>query len=866
MIGREPKLDDLDQEIREHIEQETQDNIGRGMPPDEARFAALRKFGNIARVKERTRAVWLPDWVDAIRQDVRDGLRRLRRAPGFSLVVVLTLALGIGLSTVAYSVINAVLFRPLAYPDAERVVWLSTTDQAGQNEIMSSIEFAAWRDESTSFERLAAYFSSDATVATADESSRARIAWASDGFWEISGARPALGQLPASGDRRRLVLTHQYFTDQFRGDPGIIGRPVSVNGQQLTVAAVLPADFHPQLPATVWRPGITQLEVDAYRPLVVEPPPREWGPKVGVQVFLAIGKLKPGVSVDAAHAEIETIHVRTLQRMPGGPNAKSKARLTPLQDRLVDETRPALWVSLAAVLLVLLITCANVANLLLARASARQKEIALRMSVGGGPLRVLRQLIAESLVLALLGGAGGVVLAGWLLEVVLRVMANAIPRLGESSIDGTVLLFATSVSVLTAVLFGLGPAIALCRTNVQEVLKDGVKSASASRRSVRAVRVVVALQLALTVVLLSGAGLMIKSMWRMNALAPGFHPGQILSLRVDFSGAAYKDPAAKRAYVDRLTATVGALPGVQSVAITTGGDSMMLVLKEGQPIPENRAAHAAGLSATTPNFPSLVGMRLVRGEWLSAAEPRGILINESAARRNFAGSDPIGQRIQFPWVADQGFAPIVGVVADMKFSKLDAEPGPEVFVNYAGAQLFGITALVHLDGDPLAAAPTIRQVVADLDRTQPVFDVKTMERALAESIAPRRFTLLLIGTFAAAALLLAVLGIYGVVAYAVAERTHEIGIRLALGAHRHRVVRMVVRQGMASVIAGIAIGLGAAALLAGYIATLLYDVEPTDPATYAVVTIAIAAVAFIACAAPALKAAFVDPVIALRYE
>ncbi len=379
-----------------------------------------------------------------------------------------------------------------------------------------------------------------------------------------------------------------------------------------------------------------------------------------------------------------------------------------------------------------MITCANVANLLLARVSARQKEIALRMSVGGGPLRVLRQLIAESLVLALLGGLGGVVLAGWLLRVVMRVMANAIPRLAESSIDGPVLAFAIAASMLTALLFGLGPAIALCRTNVQEVLKDGVKSASASRRSVRAVRAVVALQLALTVVLLSGAGLMIKSMWRMNTHAPGFDPGQILTLRVDFSGAAYKDPAAKRAYVDRLIAQVGSLPGVQSVAITTGGDSMMLVLKEGQPIPENRAAHAAGLSATTPNFPSLVGMHLVKGEWMSEAEPRGILINESAARRNFADSDPIGQRIQFPWVADRGFAPIVGVVADMKYSKLDAEPGPEVFVNYAGAQMFGITILVRTEGDPLAAAPTIRKVVADLDRTQPVFEVKTMEQALAE--------------------------------------------------------------------------------------------------------------------------------------
>jgi len=367
-------------------------------------------------------------------------------------------------------------------------------------------------------------------------------------------------------------------------------------------------------------------------------------------------------------------------------------------------------------------------------------------------------------------------------------------------------------------------------------------------------------------VLLSGAGLMLKSLWQMNRHPPGFNPEQILTMRVDFSGPQYRQQEPRRAYVDRVLAQVASLAGVQSAGITTSGDTSMIVLKEGEGRPANPAAHSAGLTSISADYPRLVGMTLVRGQWLSASEPKGVLINESLARQDFTGVDPIGKRIQLPWIRDRSFATIVGVVADMKYSKIDAEPAPEVFVNYAGAQLFGITIAIRTQGDPLATAPTIRTTVAHVDPTQSVFEVKTMEQLLAESIAPRRFNLLLLGTFAFAALLLAVIGIYGVVAYAVADRTHEIGIRLALGAHRYRVVRMVVRQGMTSVMVGIAIGLVAAAALTRFIATLLYGVEPTDLSTYGVVTLALAAIAFVASAVPALRAALIDPVTALRYE
>lgn len=862
MTDRRSELADLDQEIRDHIELETQDNIERGMAPDDARYAALRKFGNVARVKEDTHAVWLPQWIDSIRQDVRDGLRRLRRNPAFSIVVVLTLALGIGLSTVAYSVFHAVLVRPLSYPDPDRLVWLSTSDEADLIELLSAVEFIDWREQSTSLERIVAYNGSDdATMVVADQAIRVRIVWVSVGFWELTGARPALGRLPDAADRLAIVLTHRCFIDQFHGDSNIIGRPVTLNGQQVIVAAVLPEDFHPQLPTPPWRPGITRVEADAYRNLIVQPP----SPSGMMMVFLALGKLRSGVSVETARADLEAIQTKSLQSRPAARNDRS-TRVIPLKDRLVGEARPGLWVSLGAVVLVLLITCANVANLLLARSSARQKEIALRISIGGGPLRVVRQLIAESLVLATLGGVGGLFLALWLLAIVKQLMTHALPRLAEASIDGTVLGVAMMTSVLTAFIFGLGPALALCRTNAHEVLKAGAKTASASRGRVRGLKTVVALQLAMTVVLLCGAALMVKSLWQMNVHPPDFHPEQILTMRVDFSGPQYRQQDSRQIYVDRVLAQVGAVSGVQSVAITTGGDSWMLVLKEGERRPESRAAYEAALSAVSPDYPRMLGMRLVQGQWLDEAQPKGALINESLARRRFAGADPIGQRIQMAWVNDRSPATIVGVLQDMKHSKIDADPAPELFVNRAGAQLFGITIAVRTQADPLVIAPDLRQVVANIDRTQSVFDVKTMEQALAESIAPRRFNLFLLGTFAAAALLLAVLGIYGVVAYAVGARTQEIGIRLALGAHRHRVVRMMVREAMTSVIVGIALGIVAAIGLTRVIATMLYGVAPTDPATFGVVTATLMTIAFIACAAPALKAALIDPVIALRCD
>lgn len=868
MIRRQPDLDDLDREIRDHIEAETLENIARGMPDDEARAAAVRKFGNVARVKEDVRGVWVPGWLDRLRQDARDAVRYLRRNPAFSFAIIVTLALGIGLTTAIYSVVNAVLLRPLAYQHPERMVWLTTQGKERGPEIVNSIDFAVWRSQATSLEHMIAYEYTDATLVVGAEASRIRIVSASDGFWEVSGAQPLFGALPTSQETQVVALAHRAFRDHFQSDPQIVGRAVMVDGRQVTIGAVLPEDFQPQLVGSQWLFQMNErVDADAYRLLRVEPPPSTIGPNTQVRIYQVFGAVRPGVSIEQARAEIEGIHAREQRERPSMFGGASKAVVVPLQEKIVGPSRLALGILLSAAVVLLLITCANVANLLLSRSAARRKEIALRMSVGSGPMRVVRQLLAESLGYALLGGIGGVLLASWLINAVIGLLGPAMPRLTETTLDVGVLAVALVTSIATALLFGVGPAIALSFTNVQEVLKEGGRSVSTSRRVLLAGRAMVTLQLALTVVLLAGAGLMFKSVWQMTTPPPGFAPDRLLTMRLDFRGPQYREQRARHDFASALLARAKTLPGVREAALNTGREGVMLVVKEGeQPRDVDRTARAAPMNAVSANFPRMIGMTLAGGRWFEEVETTGaVLVNETLAQRFFDGN-ALGGRIRMPWAGANGFGTIVGVVADHKYVEIDVDTKPEVFFHRLDTYMFGITLVMRIDGDPIAAAPAIRKELSTLDPTQSFYDVKTMEQALAESIAPRRFNLLLLGTFAIVALVLAVLGVYGVVAYAVAERTQEIGIRLALGAERSRVVRMIVTQGMVSVIAGTIAGVIAAAAATRLIASLLYGVDAHDAPTFAIATVLLSAIAFTACAVPALRAAFVDPVIALRAE
>jgi putative ABC transport system permease protein len=443
-----------------------------------------------------------------------------------------------------------------------------------------------------------------------------------------------------------------------------------------------------------------------------------------------------------------------------------------------------------------------------------------------------------------------------------------VPRLNETTLDWNVLAVAAAVSIATALLFGVGPATALVFTNVQEVLKEGGRSVSASRRVLITGRIMAAAQVAMTIVLLAGAGLMLKSVWQMTQYASGFTPDRILTLQLDFRGPQYRQQDARQAFTTALLAKAQTLPGVREAAMTTDRESTMLVLKENEqvPPPEARARREAPVSAVSAGFAPMLGMSMVSGRWLNELETGSVVINETLAHRDFPTSDPIGVRIRMPSMGPERAATIVGVVRDLKYAAIDKDMAPEVFFHRSDWRLFSILLMLRTDGDPIAAAPAIRKALSAVDPTQSFYSVQTMEQALAASIAPRRFNLLLLGTFALVALTLAVLGVYGVVAYAVAERTHEIGIRLALGAERARVVRMIVAQGMSSIVVGIAGGLAGAWAAARFIGSLIYGVQPHDAVTFVVTTIVLSSVAFIACAAPALKAALVDPVVALRAE
>jgi putative ABC transport system permease protein len=857
-LGRRMR-EGIERDLREHIEMETRENLDRGMPPEEARAAALRKFGNLARVAEETRAVWQWTWAERLAQDVRYAVRGLRSNPVFTAVAVMTLALGIGMNTAVFSVVSAALIKPLPYPDSERIVWLANSDRRLHRELASAPDFADWREQAHSFEAMAGYMTRDSTVQDGDQSAKHSFVSTTPEFWHIAGAHAAAGRLFSEGERNVVVLTWRMFQQRFGGDARAVGRAVRVDGQPATIIGVLPEGFR-FLPPAGAISGMSG-EAEAFTPNVIGPELRSRGN--GILILFVVAKLKLGISVVQAHAEMQVIQDRIARQNPGwnGFYRSSELRVVSLQEKLVGESRRTLLVLLAAVGFVLLIACANLGNLLLARATARQREIAIRAAIGAGRGRLVRQFLAEGLTLALAGGAAGVALARGADALLVRLSPSAVPRLGEVGIDWRVLGFVLGISVVAGAVFGLAPALSLSTGSLYGVLKEGGRGSTAPA-SLHVRRLLVAAELALALVLLTGAGLMVKSFARMYAHPASFEPEKIGIMQVWLSGPAYRERSAYQGYVQRMLERLGGMPGVEAAAVTSSFGSQEIHV-EGMTFPPGQAAqmHMRNGSA---GYPRVVGLRLIRGRWTTDDEPaRAVMVNQALVRRVFGSSDPLGHQIR-----DMGkLYTIVGVVDDLKVSRLDAEPEPEVLMPYKQAEIFRrMDVLVKTAGTPAAILPEVRQAVHWLDPSQPPYGITTLEGALAESIAPRRFNLLLLGTFAASAVLLALIGIYGVMSYAVTQRTHEIGVRVALGARRGAIVRMVVRQGMTVALVGIAVGVAAALGLTRLMATMLFEVKPDDPLTFVAVAATLTAAALAACWLPAVRAARVDPLVALRYE
>jgi len=857
---------DMEAEWRAHLDAHVDALVAAGMSPTEAGRRARIDFGDPLRWKEQALEVRGVGWISGLGADLRYGLRQMRRTPVFTATVLVTLAAGIGLNTAVFSVIDAVLVRALSYPDAERVLWITTADR--DSEVVMAVDFLAWREQATSLDGLVAFDFDNYAIYTADTVVESRVASVSDDFWTVTGASPMLGRLPLGGEEA-VLLSYPFFVTAFHADSGIAGRAVRISGRQVTIAGVLPPDFRPQLTRPFAWNGLQEKAIDAYRTLTVTPPTKAPNGATVMQGVNVIGKLKEGVTIERARADLEAIRSRT-----NTANPKMRLPLTlrvmPLKEKIVGNSTRPLIVLLAAVSVVFLIACVNVAHLFLARASARCAEVAIRASIGAGRWRLARQFFIESALIAAAGAAAGLVVARWSLATIVRILPYGVPRLQETTIDGRTLVFAAAATMVAALVFGMVPVWSLWKDDARGVLRQTLYGALPIAGKLRTKAALVALEFALTIVLLIGAGLLIKSLWRLTALPDGFHPDRIVTMDLRFFGPAYREQGPRHAHAAEALRRVSIVPGVLAAAVTTNANSFLRLFRENDPIPPRQGDQPAEASLTvaSADLARVMGMRVVRGRWLTDSEPfPAFVINETLARRYFGDSDPLGVRLRVPYVAQDSWATVVGVVADnTKLQRLDSPADPDVYVDYAHAPLFGYSIVASVAIDAAAAAAEVRRAAAGIDAAAPVLNVKTLEEALADSIAPYRFNLFTFGLFGAVALLLASVGIYGTLAYSMSRRTQEIGIRLALGATRNEVVAMVIRQGMTvaliGTLAGLALGIAVARVMRG----LLYEVSPSDPYIFAAASAVLLLTGFAASLGPALRAATVQPVIAFRHE
>jgi len=795
--------------------------------------------------------------VSALRQDLRYAVRSFLKNPGFTAVAVITLALGIGANTAIFSVVDTLLLRPLPLKDPGRLVLVRDTQPGVDSAPASYPEYLDWKERSKTFEALGAFFNTTFSLTGQGEPEQLPALRMSAGLLPMLGLAPARGrgfrpEEEKAGGERVALISHALWQRRFGASPAVLGTPITLAGEPYTVVGVLP----PGLTFGVHPDVCIPLRLDAQRA------PR------GLHFMTVLGRLRSGPDLAQARAEVESMAARL--RTEGV--TRHGIVLTPLQEQLVGDTRPALLVLFGAVGLVLLIACANVANLLLARAASRQKEIAIRLAVGASRARLIRQLLTESLVLSVLGGGLGLLLAWWGVDLLVSAGAR-LPRIEEIRIDGTVLAFTAGVSLLTGLLFGLAPALQASSADFHESLKEGGRQTGLGSGRQRLRGLLVVSEVALSLVLLIGAGLLIRSFVRVLDNDMGFDPSRVLALDLSLPLSSYGKPERQAAFFKELLERVGRLPGVQGAAVVShlplgGSNTNSGLLIEGRAWPQDELPLADNRLVSSDYF-RVLRIPLLRGRTFIPRDVEGSLhvavINESLARRFFPNADPIGKRIDMQWKTN-GWQVIVGVVGDIKHDGLDLPSAPAVYVPYLQTPDSGMTLVVRATGDPLGLVGAVRAQVYGVDRNQPVSRARTMDELVAESVGPRRFSMSLLSGFAALALFLAAVGIYGVMSTSVAQRTHEIGVRMALGARRSDVVKLVIRQGLPPVLLGTCIGLIAAMVFSRVLESLLYGVSARDPATFAGVSLLLVCVALAACFLPARRAARVDPMIAIRCE
>ena len=865
---------DLDAEVARdlefYIDAETNDNIARGMPPAEARTAALRKLGNPTLIREEVYRMNTAGFVETVWQDLRYAARVLRKGPAFTATAVLSLALGIGGTSAVFTVVRGVLLKPLPYRDPDRLVKVAAADPGTPRpETVDFTTTSDWRARSRSFESLSLYRAAGGAIVENGQPELLDGMRVNYDYFDTLGIRMQLGRTFLLGedrpDRRyEVILTHGLWMRRFGGNPGILGHVIRMSDNSFTVVGVLPPGFRP-----LARPGGNVLP-EFYLPLAyaLDQP----SACRGCQHLQLIGRLKTGVTVEQARDELTSV-MRGIVREHPTDYAKDVAiRIMPLREYMVDRVSTAMWVLLAAVGLVLLLASANVANLVLARATGRTAEMAVRAALGAARLRLARQLILECLLLATAGGAAGLLLAWLATSALVAYGSRELPRISEVGIDAHVLWFTLGVSLFTVTVFGVMPALRASRVDLASSLKDWSRgSAGRAGRTFR--NMLVTAEVTLAFVLVLGAGLIGRSFLRLTGVDPGFDPHNVLTLGVYLYGERYRSPGANLDYYRQVLQRLRATPGVESAALVStlpldGFDRRGFHIQD-RPLANPSDSPSADTYSVSPDYFRVMRIPLKRGRFIGEADRQGAplvaLISESCARSQFAGVDPIGKHIQLGGRHDdREWLTIVGVVGDVHQYGLDRPSDMEAYIAQTQNLDFSYNLVARTTEDPLRAERAVRAAFLAVDPTQPVYHVQPLSAYLSDTLAARTFTLALLGLFGALALALAAIGIYGVISYAVSARTREVGIRMALGAGRRDVLSMVLRQGAVLMGLGIACGLAASIALARFLSTLLFEVPPTDPAAYAVAALGLSAVALVATYVPARRATHIDPMAALR--